>query len=843
MRIRIQKRNNLYLEVFLMGLVIALSFLLPYMILDKGPFLFYGDYSVQQVPFYQLMHDSIRSGNIFWSWYTDLGSSFLGSYSYYNVGSPFFLLTLPLPSGWVPYTLGPLLALKIATAGLTSYAYLQRFVRTRELAVLGALLYAFSSWSIYNIFFNQFHEAMAFFPLLLIALEELMVNDRKGIFVFTVFINAFVNYFCFIEEVVFLFIYWFVRSLSGEWDLSLRKLGHIAFESLLGVGLASILFVPAILQVMGNTRTGHFLTGWNLLIYGWTQRMPDIVHSVFFPQDLPAFPNFFPDSGANWSSVSAWLPLFSMCGVIAFLSAKKGHWLKWIIITSFVFALIPGLNALFVLLVDSYYGRWFYMPILMMSLATIMALDDPEIDFVKGIRWTAVFTAAFALGIGLIPKVDDSGKITQIGLEQYPDRFWIYVGIVGGSLILTYLFYRKFGKNPVRMANYSAIAVTIVVCIFGNYFIATGKSYSYNTAWYESTGLGGAAKVAADPKIEKPYNYRVDVLDGMDNQAMFLGMPTIQAFNTIVSSSIMKFYPAIGVTRDVASRPSTTYAGIRPLLSVKYLFDPESHTSLDMPGWSAYDNVDGFKVWKNNNYIPYGFTFDDYITQKQFDDSSSKDRLLLKGLLLDATQIKKYQNILEPLNTNVAVIDYSDEAMEQDSIARRQYTCSSFKTDNFGFSASITLNRENLVFFSVPNDKGWTATVNGKPATIENVDVGFMAVLCPAGTSSIRFNYMTPGLYDGIAVTGGSVAILIAYLLLIHYGIIKTVPAKRAAARSMEDSEDGSAELPAGDEPGGPEALPPADTGGPGEPGQAGETAEADPEPPDDGTPADEKQP
>ena len=39
------------------------------------------------------------------------------------------------------------------------------------------MLYSFSGFSIYNIFFNHFHEAMVFFPLLLAALDEHMATQ------------------------------------------------------------------------------------------------------------------------------------------------------------------------------------------------------------------------------------------------------------------------------------------------------------------------------------------------------------------------------------------------------------------------------------------------------------------------------------------------------------------------------------------------------------------------------------------------------------------------------------------------------------------------------------------
>ena len=58
---------------------------------------------------------------------------------------------------------------------------------------------------------------------------------------------------------------------------------------------------------------------------------------------------------------------------------------------------------------------------------------------------------------------------------------------------------------------------------------------------------------------------------------------------------------------------------------------------------------------------------------------------------------------------------------------------------------------------------------NGEPAEIEKVNVGFMAVKVPAGTSEIRFDYYTPGLNAGIAATAGSVGIFLLYVFGMGY--------------------------------------------------------------------------
>ena len=90
---------------------------------------------------------------------------------------------------------------------LTSYFYIRRFVRTDEYAIIGSLCYAFSGFATYNIFFNHFHEAMVFFPLLLIGVEELVQNRRRGVFALAVAVNCIVNYWFFTVSYTHLDVY------------------------------------------------------------------------------------------------------------------------------------------------------------------------------------------------------------------------------------------------------------------------------------------------------------------------------------------------------------------------------------------------------------------------------------------------------------------------------------------------------------------------------------------------------------------------------------------------------------------------------------------------------------
>ena len=111
-----------YLRAFFYGLVVALIVFVPLSLYRGGYFIFAGDFNVQQIPFYKLAHEAIRSGDFLWNWNTDLGVNFIASYSFYLFGSPFFALTLLFPTSWVPYLMAPLLVLKFAVSSVTACA-------------------------------------------------------------------------------------------------------------------------------------------------------------------------------------------------------------------------------------------------------------------------------------------------------------------------------------------------------------------------------------------------------------------------------------------------------------------------------------------------------------------------------------------------------------------------------------------------------------------------------------------------------------------------------------------------------------------------------------------------
>lgn len=797
-------RRHRYIEVFLFGALISAGFMVLYLVLD-GAFMFYGDFNVQQIPFYIEANRAIREGSLLWNSTTDLGVNFIGSYSFYLLGSPFFWLTTLLPIEWVGYSLGYLYILKFACASLTGYLYIERFVKNKDYAMIGALLYAFSGYGIYNIFFNHFHEAMVFFPLLLLGMELSVRDGKRGPFAAAVFVNAFVNYYFFFGEVIFCVIYFVIRSISPGWQMDFKKFVVLATEAVIGLGMSCVLLIPSLVSVMGMSRSTSFINGWNALMYSSEQRYGLIIETFFFPPDIPARPNFFPSSDSKWASTAGWLPLFSMTGVIAYLQCRKKDWLKRTIWTSIFFAFIPILNASFSFFNYSYYSRWFYMPILLMALATVISLEDESIEWGRAFRWTAFITIFISVAIGLMPKkvTNDAGEtVYEFGLYEYIDRFIIYVVIAFISLILFAALFYLIGRKSRWFTVSTMVSLTLITVIYANVFIMIGRAHSYDREWIRTTLIDNPQGIEL-PDEEGTWedSYRIDVVPGsMDNIGLFWGIPSIHAFHSIVPSSVFDFYEAIGVDRGVGSRPEWNHQALRSLLSVKWLIDPDNDsgdTVDNYSGWTYVCEIEGYGIYRNENYIPMGFTYDSYITASSFEtlSASQKEKIMLMAVVLEQSQAEKYGSLLsmipitsedEALNSAInntggnfedsidtpsiapvpGVPSLSYDVLAQESDERAANSCKTFEYTNTGFTASIDLQSDNLVFFSVPYDDGWSAEVNGIPVEIEKVNVGFMAVLVPAGENNeIKFTYKTPGLELGIKITTVSVVIFAGYLI------------------------------------------------------------------------------
>ena len=448
---------------------------------------------------------------------------------------------------------------------------------------------------------------------------------------------------------------------------------------------------------------------------------------------------------------------------MAYWQTRQGDSKKRIVGTCAVFALVPVLNSGFYALNSSYYARWFYMPVLILAAMTVNALEDPAVELdrpAKRIGWLMIATLAFAL----VPVQDTSTKEWTLGVLQNPGQYAAVLGF-GLAGLLVYRFIARRWRQDKRLPQRMLAAVLAFSCLFGITHIGIGKFGQWNT----DSDLVEEYTNALALKEDLPEgDWRIDTFKTHDNLGLWLDKSSLQYFGSTAAPSILSFYPALGVKRDVRSQPELENYALRGLLSVKYLITTPAHQSdflaVADDGWSYYDTLDGFTLYENDNYVPMGFTYDYYLTEDAYESTITVTRsnLLMRALVLSEEDAAAYGQYLTQLPA-AELNDLTYDRYVQDCTDRRASACSVFQMTNSGFHAEITLDTANLVFFSVPYDDGFTATVNGREADILRVDEGLMAVLCPAGESTIDFVYQPAGIRLSKAVTRTALVVFAAY--------------------------------------------------------------------------------
>ena len=771
----ILKQKSSYWRVFALCFFTAVLLFLPHCIIDAaaggGYFHYAGDFNDQQINFYQYANAFLKHGGSF-SWATDLGSGFVNAYSFYLLGSPFFWLSMLLPARLMPWAMVPLLCLKMAVAGGGGYLWARRWVRDDTWSMLAGCLYAFSGFSIYNIFFNHFLDVVALFPYMLAALDDDAIDGKKGCFPFWVALNLVDNYFFFAGQAVFLIIYFFCMVAGRRYKIGPRKFALLAWETVLGCACGCVLLLPAGLSLLQNPRTIDPFTGYGYLFYGKSQQYGAIFYSAFLMPDAPYFKDMFQEGILKHTSLTAYLPLVGAAGGLAFCRARGRHPFTYILKVCVVCAFVPVLNSAFYALNASYYARWYYMPILVLCGATCYLLSRPalaERKLPRAFRLTSFITLTAAV-FAFVPNEDEDGNF-KLGVLDEPARFWAVFGVTVLGIVIFALLWH-FCRQKRQWGSIMTAAVLGFSLVYGTLHLSLTKYAQWDVDSDLIAETYGSTREISAALPEDTF-YRLDAYGAHNNLGLWFDRSCLQFFNSTVAPSIMEFYPEVGVKRDVNSKPDAENYGLRGLLSVRYTLvakDKEDEwTEKALPGWQRSGETAAYAIYENENWVPMGFTYDYYVTADQLDRVSEAERaqILCRALLLNEDQVSAFDTLLQPL-PDEELTNRSEDAYAADCAARRAGAVAKFTATDTGFTTHTNYDTDELVFFSVPYDDGFTATVNGAPAGVEKVDDGLMAVYAPAGENEIEFTYHTPGLKLAAGINAAALVLYGVYLAILR---------------------------------------------------------------------------
>ena len=532
---------------------------------------------------------------------------------------------------------------------------------------------------------------------------------------------------------VFLIIYFLVKIFTKEYKLTKEKFIKLLIEGIIGVSLAAIVLIPSALFTLGNTRLSSKWSLTKMILLPFIDFI-EIIRAFIFPSEVMSIRGIL--SEYNYKSVELYLPIIGIILAFSYLIKNKKKWESILMIILCIFMLIPILNSSFILFQNTYYARWFFMPILILSLMSIKCLDD-KLDIKPGVKATIILSIIFIITL-VIYNIE--GKI----INDLP-YFIMTIIFMIVNLIITYIIMKKENKSKLLI-----ISIFIFITIWGNFnvYYYKEKNIKTNNMYFNF--------LKSDEIIELEPNVRTNSASTCDyNYGYILKNNNIRAFNSNINSSAFEFYKNTDKKRKVKTNIDVKKKKLNDYLGVKYIISCDNE-DLTKYGYELYQTNKPYKIYKNNEYKEFGFPINDFITEEEYKNIPRENRIniLDTKAVLTNKQINKYKDLIGK---------------------KVEYKTNDFNFIKNGFTSKIETTEETLAIYQIPYDSGWTAKINGKNVEIEKVNTGLMGIKLNKGLNEVEFNYYTPGLDIGLIISGISFLTLISYIVInkINKGKIK----------------------------------------------------------------------
>lgn len=108
---------------------------------------------------------------------------------------------------------------------------------------------------------------------------------------------------------------------------------------------------------------------------------------------------------------------------------------------------------------------------------------------------------------------------------------------------------------------------------------------------------------------------------------------------------------------------------------------------------------------------------------------------------------------------DIAALNYGEVYLGNDEILKKAYEAMfssplqlTYKSDNH-LKGNVTIEKDGVLFLSIPYDKGWSAKVDGKTASIEKIGGGFSGIQLEKGKHTIELNFVPYGFTIGAFIS------------------------------------------------------------------------------------------
>lgn len=833
------------------------AFLLPFLLMmaifigngiypfGKRCFL-YSDMYHQYVPFFQELMRKIKAGeDLSYSWNVGMGSNFLALYVYY-LASPLNWLAFLFPQKYLIEFMSYAVVCKIGLAGLTSWAYLKSRAADKKNVWLTALFFStFYAMSGFVAAYNwnvMWMDCVVLLPLILMGLERLVHKGKMGLYVVTLGLCIFTNFYISIMICLFLVFYFIYLFLAEKRSFSM--IWKFAVGSLLAGGLAAILLVPEVKALMATD------FGDMDFPKEWKSYFPilDVLArhcvGVITERALEHWPNIY--CGAM---VFFMIPLYAVNEKIPARRRLGFLTLAGVFLISFstngLDFIWHGLNY-----PDSLPARQSFIYALLILTACHDCLT--RVDGIKPASIVKATLGAAAFMLYIEKHVDVSDFKTWIWLLN------LALIVFYAACLYLYLTQKK-----------RWVKIVVVVAAMVAVLAETAVNMAYTSVG--TTDRAEYLKYLED--YQALYERNKDDGNGFSrfekfgrktkNDATLAGFPSASVFSSTMNSYVMDYYTKMGMQH---SKVYYGFDGATPfaaaLLNVNYYFSDSKEWENEL--FKIKDEQNGIYLYEAVESLPFGYvapkgfdlpedarqkgilTQNDLLqklgineailnketSEKDGDDviftpeedgiyygcvtdygtakikitggnpsevnlkDLKKDGLFYVGFLEEGQRIKmtNWDSSDDTKKIPVTMYQLNVSAVKEALKILRERHMTEVKIGSSEVSGKLHLEEEGRLILSIPYEKSWTVLVNGQEKEPATFGDAFIALDLDAGDYEIELSYEPEGKKLGILITAISLCVFALLFIVLPKGVARRKNRKTTAEAEMEEQSEKDAE-------------------------------------------------
>ncbi len=806
-------RHGLYAS-----LVVFFILLLMFIICDVAPFgsntIIVGDGIDQYLPFMsEYRYKLLNKEDMIFSWHVGMGMDFYSIYAYY-LTSPFNVLLALFGKGSLVACANFIWLLKIVIMTFTmSYYLIHKKSDEKNGAVIIALSVAYGLSNYVIAYGNNIMwlDCLILLPLIVLGLERVLEGRGVFLYVSSLALAMFCNYYITFIMCIFLVLYFLAQSFKDIKDFFVKGI-RFAICSVTSAALTAFLLLPAFLGLMGNNKMSA-----SVEFYRYTNIF-DLLNNQFFCTEIIV--NSFEPYKLN-----------IYCGVIVILGVilyclwdKESLSVRIKKITLLVFMYISCNDELLNYVWHGFHeqkgvpNRFSFMMIFLMLVMTYEALNH-IVDFSKQKLFGAGIVALLYMALCCFGTDEDiliiPTIITIVLLVLY------VIGVVVES---------RYKKGLILIS---------LICVIELVFNAAIAYRNYDFVDVEKAFL-------TNEKVEKVYEeiispsdknnvdmYRTEFVNSLsDGESVWYNMNGISVFTSTVNKSLCSFAKNMGCKYYIAGY---FYDGATPLMSalynMRYAISYDEDMLIDNQVLLAqgdnvyvYENLYalslGFSVsanilnWENESGLvfcnqnsfaklvtdvedmfvvgdyqydfvegsvnTYELTFEEtgawYIYLGTGEEENISVDFGERKIVGDYGNAIIYAGYMEEGHSlyiegagdisSVSVVLYNEAAFEKvyDDISEHKLNISSIE-DGY-VKGNITVETDEVMFTSIPYDKGWEAYVDGEQVETASFAGAFLVVPMDEGIHTVELIYRPRGFKTGVGISLASLVMIMIYFII-----------------------------------------------------------------------------